>query len=139
MSKLRYFTETNINSNTGIFLPVVHNFDKIVIGANCVHVFRLPFSEANDKEYLSQIEKIECIYKQGTTMLAILLQPENLIHDDISYVAEVNLTAEQTSLFKSDSLLDLVCQLKITLLDGTILYNRLNKVRAITPIDKGGN
>lgn len=139
MSKLRYFTETNINSNTGIFLPVIYNFDEIVIGANCVHIFRLPFSEANDKEYLSQIEKIECIYKQGTTMLVILVQPENLVHDNISYVAEVNLTAEQTNQFKPDSLLDLVCQLKITLLDGTIWYDRLNKVRTITPIDKGGN
>lgn len=138
MSKLNYFTNTSSGNNTTVFLPKTDCFDEIVIGANCWHVIRLPFTQA-DTEYIASIKFLELIYKQGNVGFTVNVMDQEIGYDEISYIANINLTPEQTSVFKPNSTLDTYCQLKVTLNDGTISYDNQHKVKLFTPIDMEAN
>lgn len=138
MSNLRYFTEKTNSNNIDRFLKVVNNTDEITIGAENIHdiYLPLPFSTANEEDFLPLIEKIEMIYTQGNNKYTIELTEENLIKLNHRYVAEITLSADFTNQFKLNSMLDVIGQLKVTLNTGEIYYDRPYKIKLISPAEK---
>lgn len=136
MSNLKYFTEKTDSNNIDRFLNVVNNTDEITIGAENIHNIYLPFSTANEEDFLPLIEKMEMIYTQGNSNYIIEVLPEHLIKLNNNYVAEITLSTEFTNQFKLNSMLDVIGQLKVTLNTGEIYYDRPYKVKLISPVEK---
>ena len=137
MSNLKYFTEKTDSNNIDRFLNVVNNTDEITIGAENIHDICLPFSTANEEDFLPLIEKMEMIYTQGNSNYIIEILPEHLIKlKNNNYVAEIILSTKFTNQFKLNSMLDVIGQLKVTLNTGEIYYDRPYKVKLISPAEK---
>ena len=137
MSKLRFFTETiTYPDNIDLFLPSCSNLDEIVIGANVEHIIKLPFSKANEEDFLPLINSIEMIYKQGDNTFIYQITPENLVVDNNHYYADFILSPDFTSQFKPNSSLDVIGQLKVSLKTGEIYYDHPYKIALLTPVDE---
>lgn len=133
MTILDNFTDTHNSDNRFEFIND-DNTDIIVPGANCEHVFELPFS------YKGNIDGCFVIYKQGLEVIHTHFV--NYYRDVTDYevdenprcIIRVKLDTEITSKFKS-TLLDTFAQLKFSTSDGELLYGDIHHIWVKKPLD----
>jgi hypothetical protein len=110
--------------------PIKHSDLVIMTGETTMHSFEFPFGI---DQYVSDIE---VIYKLGINV--VLIKHLNDIAIDIDKydysLITVTLSPEETKLFK-DTVLTTKVQLKLRLVDESIMYTRAYKVKVFDSLD----
>ena len=126
MTKLDFFEEST--PNDWRFVRHTDDIDDIVIGADCSHVFELPFV------YEEVVADARAIYAQGLETLFVVPVTQDMVEELGGRSAiRIRLPASLTEAFDAN-LLDAYCQLEITTLDGETHYDKMRKLRVLKPL-----
>lgn len=130
MGILDIFKPTTENPiNTHKYLKQ-EDISEVIIGGTCTHTFFLPLFS-----YSSRVRECKIIYKQG---LNIVLERipigDEITENEFGTKITIVLSPFETRLFKKE-FVDSFVQIRIIDVDGYVMYNKLNPLNIIKPLD----
>lgn len=130
MEILDIFEPTTENPiNTHKYLKQ-EDISEVIIGGTCTHTFFLPLFSYSEK-----VKECKIIYKQGLNIVLERVPVDDEVEEnDCGTKITIVLEPDETKLFKKEYV-DSFVQLRIVDVDGYVLYNKLNPLNIIKPLD----